>query len=145
MIALVEIFDTEVERAYEAIRSDDGYEDARLLNVLEQYYYQFAAMPGDQELSSEVLPILTKILNPELSEMFESSIEKFVTRNQNKLTEFYDRYRGDDRANPLIWQPEVILILLQLELDPFVLKEVWQDVFPLELLSSLADAWGKPI
>ena len=145
LIALVEIFDSEVERAYDAIRSDKGYEEARLLHVLEQYYYQFAAKQGDHELSLEVLSILSRAQRPELLETFESSVEDFVTRNRDKLVEFYERHREDDRANPFIWQPEVILILLQLESDSFILKEAWQEVFPLELLISLADAWGAAI
>ena len=72
-------------------------------------------------------------------------MEEFVSCNREKLTELYERYRGDDLANPLIWQPETLLVFLQLEVDAFKLREAWEEEFPIELLTSLANAWGTPI
>ena len=145
LIALVEIFDSEVEHAYDALCSDKNYQEARLLHVLEQHYLQFTAKQGDRELSLDVLSLLIKVGSANVLDRFESSIEDFVSRNRDKLTELYERYQGDDLANPLIWQPETLLVFLQLETDPFRLKEVWQEELPMELLISLADAWGTPI
>ena len=145
LIALVELFDSEVERAYNALRSDEGYEEARLLHVLEQHYFQFTANQGDRELSLELLSLLSKVVHARVLEQFESSIDGFVSANKDKLAEVYRRYQGDDMANPLISQPESLLVFHQLEADPFKLKDVWQDEYPIELLVSLADAWGKPI
>ena len=145
LIALVELFDSEVKRAYDALCSDDGYEEARLLHVLEQHYLKFTAKQGDRELSLELLSLLTKVVNSKVVEQFEASMEDFVSSNREKLTELYERYQGDDLANPLIWQPETLLVFLQLETDAFRLKDVWQEELPVELLMSLADAWGTPI
>ena len=145
LIALVEIFDSEVERAYNVLCSDAGYEEAKLLHVLEQHYLQFTANQGDRELSLELLSLLMKVVHANVLEQFETSMEDFVADNRDKLAELYDRYQGDDLANPLIWQPETLLVFLQLEADPFKLKDVWQDEYPIELLVSLADAWGTPI
>ena len=142
LIALIELFDSEVERAHGALCSDRGYEEARLLHVLEQQYLQFTAKQGDRELSLELLSVLTKVVNSKVLEQFEASMEDFVSSNRDKLTELYERYQGDDFANPLIWQPEILLVFLQLETDAFKLKDVWQEEFPVELLISLADAWG---
>ena len=58
LIALLEIFDSEVERAYKALCSDEGYEEAKLLHILEQQYLQFTAKQGDRELSLELLALL---------------------------------------------------------------------------------------
>ena len=145
LIALVEIFDSEVERAYSALCSDQGYEEARLLHVLEQHYLQFTAKQGDRELSLELLSLLMRVIHARVLGQFETSMEDFVSDNRDKLVELYNRYQGDDLANPLIWQPETLLVFLQLEADPFKLKDVWQDEYPIELLVSLADAWGTPI
>ena len=144
LIALVEIFDSEVERAYNALCSDAGYEEARLLHVLEQYYLQFTAKQGDRELSLQILSLLMKVVHANVLEQFESSMQVFVSDNRDKLVELYERYHGDDLANPLIWQPETLLVFFQLEADSFKLKDVWQDEYPMELLVSLADAWGTP-
>ena len=113
--------------------------------LLEQQYFQFTGKPGDRELSLELLSVLNKVVPEEILSKFEVSIENFVTNNQEKLKEIYERYGEDELANPLIWQPEVLLVFLQLETDAFKLKEIWQEEFPLELLLSLADAWGTPI
>ena len=145
LIALVEIFDSEVERAYKALSSDEGYEEARLLHVLEQHYLQFTAIQGDRELSLELLSLLMNVVHANVLEQFEISMEHFVSDNRDKLAELYERYQGDDLANPLIWQPETLLVFLQLEADPFKLKDIWEDEYPIELLVSLADAWGGPI
>ena len=134
-----------MERAYNILCSDAGYEEARLLQVLEHHYLQFTAKQGDRELSLQVLSLLMKVVHANVLEQFESSMHDYVSGNRDKLVDLYERYRGDDLANPLIWQPETLLVFLQLEADPFRLKDAWQDEYPIELLVSLADAWGSPI
>ena len=145
LIALLEIFDAEVERAYEELRSGEGFKETQWLITLEEQHFQFTAEQGHRGLSLEILTMLVEAIPSSVLEYFESSITGFVSRNQCKLTEFYERYRDDDRANPLVFQPEILLIFLLLEIDAFKLKEAWQKVLPLELLVSLADEWGKPI
>ena len=145
LIALVEIFDSEVERAYDVLCSDEGYEEARLLHALEQHYLKLTAKQGNPELSLEILSLLTNVVHSNVLEQFESSIEDFVSSNRDKLAELYERYQGDDLANPLIWQPETLLVFLQLDADAFKLRDAWEDEYPVELLISLADAWGTPI
>ena len=145
LIALVEIFDSEVERAYSALCSDAGYEEAKLLRVLEQHYLQFTAKQGDRELSLQMLSLLRKVVPANVLNQFESSMQDYVSDNRDKLVELYERHHEDDLANPLIWQPETLLVFLQLEADSFKLKDVWQDEYPIELLVSLANTWGTPI
>jgi len=145
LIALIEIFDSEMEHAYNALRSDAGYEEASLLLVLEQHYLQFAAKQGDRELSLRMLSLLREVVHASVLEQFESSMQDYVSANKDKLVEFYERYQEDDSANPLIWQPETLLVFFQLEADPFKLRDVWQDEFPDELLVSLSNTWGAPI
>ena len=145
LIALVEIFDSEVWRAYQAIRSDDGFREAKLLDALEHLYYQFTAKQSDRELSLIVLAALSGVFDAEDSEQVRAALDGFVADNRPKLSELYGRFEADDHANPLIWQPETILVFLLLERDPFKLAEAWEEVLPKELLVSLADSWGAPI
>ena len=72
------------------------------------------------------------------------TVDEFVDRNEGKLERIYHDYADDDR-NPLLFQPESLIVFERLEADQFRLKEVWASVLPLELLQSLATIWGSPI
>ena len=145
LVALVEIFDSEIERAYTAIRTAEGFEEAQLLQALEQHYYQFTANPYDRDLSLVVLDKLKAVLPDDDLEQFYGRLKCFIERNREKIEEFYGRHRNDERANPLIWQPETLLVFLLLESDSFRLREAWEQVLPGGLLESLGDAWGAPV
>lgn len=145
LVALVELFDSEAERAYNSMRSIQGFQEAELLTLLERHYYQFTAKQYDRQLSLEILSILVQALPKEALNNFEPRLESFVSDNREKFFEIYERYHDDDYANPLIWQPETILIFLELQDSPFELKDVWEDAAPLELLISLANTWGTPL
>jgi hypothetical protein len=57
----------------------------------------------------------------------------------------YARDEDDSRSNPLIGQPEGILVFALLEADPFALKDLWQQSLPIDLLDDLAAVWGTPL
>ena len=144
LAALLEIFDTEVERTYNTLL-DQGFKEAQLLHILESQYYRFNVAQYNRELSIDILSVLEKIMDSELIEQFDSKMKEFVSTNEEKFIELYERHRDDDRANPLIWQPEVLLIFQQLQTNPFLLREVWEVQYPVELLVSLADTWGVAV
>ena len=145
LAALVELFDSEIERAYNALRSDPGFREAELLHVLESHFYRFTTSEYNRELSIETLSTLEKIMDSDLLDFFDSAMAQFVDRNEDKLREVYEMYKDDPYANPFIWQPEVLLIFLQLQMAPVTLAQVWEDILPMELLSSLANVWGVPM
>lgn len=145
LAALVELFDSEVERAYIALRSDPGFTEAELLHVLESHYYKFTTSEYNRELSIETLSALHKIMDSDLVDYFDSAMAEFVNNNEDKLREVYEMYKDDSYANPFIWQPEVLLIFLQLQIAPVTLAQVWEDILPIELLLSLANVWGVPM
>ncbi len=82
---------------------------------------------------------------PKAGKRAPDRLKCFIERNREKLEEFYGRHRDDERANPLIWQPETLLVFLLLESDSFRLREAWEQVLPVGLLESLGDAWGAPV
>jgi len=69
-------------------------------------------------------------------------LDDFVEHNREKLEEIFRDYAEDERCNPLLFQPETLLVFERLDKDPFRLKEVWARALPLELLESLAAIWG---
>jgi hypothetical protein len=62
------------------------------------------------------------------------------------LQALYRAYREDERANPLLFQPEALLIFERLETDPDRLRGAWPvDRLRLELLESLGTVWGVAV
>lgn len=145
LMALVEIFDDEVAKARETLLGLPGFEEAQMLDILDNQFYRFTAKHYDRELSLKTLLKLRTLLSKEELAGFGSLVEAFVQRNEDKLVEIFCQYADDDRSNPLLFQPEAFLIFERLEKDPFRLKDIWADIFPVELLESLATIWGKLI
>ena len=145
LISLVEIFDLEVSRAYKEMSMIEKSPGAQLLSVLEPYHRRLVRTGYNQELSDLVLSFFAEKIILERIGDIESEIGQFIEDNTTKLEGLFDRYRRDDHANPMIWQPEVFIILLQLESDRFSLQELWPEVLPIDLLASLGEDWGTPI
>lgn len=142
LLALVEIFDEEVADARKALLAVPGYEDAVLLDHLERHYYRFTARPFDRELSLEIIGELLPLLAPPEVQGFGWLIDRFVDNNSEKLSEIFQDYANDQRCNPLLFQPESILVFERLEKDPFLLRETWARAMPISLLEGLATIWG---
>jgi len=145
LVAVVEIFDQQVAIARRAMLNLDGFQEARMLEQLDRHFYRFTAKPYDRELSLSTLLGLQGLFSKEEIEGFESLLDEFVDRHAGKLSQIYAQYAEDDRCNPLLFQPETMLVFERLERDPFRLKEAWENFLPLELLESLATVWGSPL
>ena len=145
LMSLMELFDSEVLRAKEEMSTIGGFPGAQLLRILEPHHRRLTGRDYDEELSGLVLDFFAERILSESMNDIESSVGRFVLENSQKLEALFRRYRDDDHANPLIWQPEIFIILLHLETSPFILQELWSDILPVELLVSLADDWGVAI
>ena len=144
LMALLELFDGEVARGRRQIRDLPGYEEARMLETLERHFYALAARPTDIELSRHVLGALALTLGAEEVAAYETTLAEFVEANREKLEEIFTDYADDDR-NPLLSQPECLLVFERLNADPFRLAQVWDERLPPGLLRSLSDVWGVPV
>ena len=145
LLALVEIFDGEVAEARREILSLPGFQEGRMLEQLDGHFFRFTAKPYDRELSLEILSGLQTLFSKEEVEGFGPLFEEFVKRNDEKLAQIFSQYADDERCNPLLFQPETLLVFERLERDAFRLKETWARLLPLELLESLATVWGTSI
>ena len=116
-----------------------------MLRILEPHHRRLSGKEFNEELSGLVLDFFAEQIVSGPMDDIESNVGRFVLENRQKLESMFNRYQDDDHANPLIWQPEIFIILLHLETSLFVLQERWPDILPMELLVSLADDWGVPI
>ena len=145
LVSLTELFDLEVERARREMEAMPRSFGAQLLNILEGYYQRFIGQEYDVELSEMVLNFLGEHVIFDAIDTTRTAIDHFIFNNDEKIQQLIARYQGDEYANPLIWQPELFVILSQLETNKFVLQERWPEILPENLLVSLADDWGVRI
>ena len=145
LMSLMELFDLEVSRAYEEMSTLERSPQAQLLHILEPHHRRLVGVEYNGELSDLVLGFFAERIISEQIEDIKLRLDWFVRENSGKLERLFSRYRNDDHANPLIWQPEIFVILFQLESDSFVLQALWPEILPIDLLVSLSEDWGKPI
>ncbi len=145
LVALVEIFDEEVSRSRHTLLTQEGFQEARVLECLEKHYYKYTARPFDRQLSLIVLDALKERFFAAELEVVCRDLDGFVEGHDDKLSEIFQQYADDERSSPLLFQPEALLIFELLQTDPFVLKEVWAKRFPVTLLESLALVWGMSV
>jgi ppGpp synthetase/RelA/SpoT-type nucleotidyltranferase len=144
LMALLELFDGEVARDRQQIQDHPGYEEARMLDTLERQFYALAGRRADIELSRHVVSALAAALTSEEAVGYASTLSSFVEGNREKLIEIFTEYADDDR-NPLLSQPECLLVFERLSVDPFRLAHVWDECLPPALLRSLSSIWGAPV
>jgi hypothetical protein len=116
-----------------------------MLNQVERNFLRFTAKTFDRELSLDIIPRLLPLFSAEELEGFGSLLDDFVKHNREKLEEIFRDYAQDERCNPLLFQPETLLVFERLDKDPFRLKELWARALPAELLESLAAIWGTAL
>jgi ppGpp synthetase/RelA/SpoT-type nucleotidyltranferase len=145
LMALLELFDAEVERGRESIMSQPGFPVGRMVKGLEDCFYGLTARKSDGLLSRRIVTLLRPLYTQAELEDFDSHLETFVNANRSKLEGIFADYLDDDR-NPLMSQPESLLIFDRLNTNYFELVDVWaQQQLPPSLLRSLSEIWGKPV
>jgi len=144
LMALLELFDEEVARGWEHVMAQPGFQEARIIADLESQFYSLTARSWDPQLSRHVVEILRPLLGSTEVEEYRARLSTFVEHNRSKLEAIFADYQDDDR-NPLLSQPESLLVFERLEHDRFQLAELWVEHLPESLLRSLSEIWGTPV
>jgi ppGpp synthetase/RelA/SpoT-type nucleotidyltranferase len=148
LISLIEIFDSEVNIAKTTILNQSDFPEAKLLDCLEKYFYEFSTKTFDREFSIENLTVLKSLLEIEEIKDFGRLMGDFVEVNRQKIKIIFDNYSQDNRnlyRLLMLSQPESILIFWLLKKDKFRLLDKWQDFLPYELLEFMANIWGEQL
>lgn len=146
LVALVELFDAEIQRFRKAIEEDPDLQEMAAVNALDDHIIRYTARRPDRALSALCVPPLVRLYEGTPDQVVPGQVEPFLTANAWKLEEIYERYRDDARANPLLFQPEALLIFERLDNDPDHLRDAWPvRALPLELLEELATIWGAEV
>lgn len=144
LMALLEVFDEEVRRARDSVVGHPDYPLAQVIEALEEALLRVSAQETDTELTQLTVEALFADRNREEIREAATRIRDWAENNSSRLAELYEHYRDDDR-NPLLFQPEAILVFWELDDgDRYRLKTAWDRHLPHEYLQSLASIWGQP-
>lgn len=145
LVALMEVFDSEVKRARKEIAVVPGFEFAPLISDLDRELLRFTGRTPDRTLSQHIISRLGSAYPEAPDEIFASSVEPWLTGNRDRVAELYDNYGDDLEANPLYFQPEAFLVFERSENDPAGLRAAWPVEIPDQLLVSMTELWGYPV
>lgn len=144
LLALVELFDLEVTRARSTIMEQPGFPEAVVLQELDKHFFALTAHRSDPKLSRIVIDALRPLYSDEELDNYARLLGEFVATHRDKLRGLYEDYLEDDR-NPLMSQPESLLVFERMEHNFQAVPLVWVESLPDSLLQSFSEIWGTPI
>jgi ppGpp synthetase/RelA/SpoT-type nucleotidyltranferase len=144
LAALAEIFDDQVEQFLVELQQLPDFAVLDLmLPALDRVLLRFTSRPGDRGLSALLVPRLTALYDEPPERIVPERIAPFLDSHEDELGELYRRHEGDARANPLLYQPEGLMLLERLDVDPYRLLGAWPAEVDVEPLRRLAVLQGK--
>lgn len=149
LIALVELFDLEVERGVDALARQDPdlARSNRLLETAEQVYRTFTDHPSSRDLSQDIIGVLAQTIDDETT--YSEQLAEFTERFRERIQRNFDDY-GPSSSHflehgryLLVSQPESLIIFERLANARFRLKSTWnKSDLPEEMLTDMAQIWG---
>jgi hypothetical protein len=89
-----------------------------------------------------ILPALAELTGLPADRIHPELVGPYIAEHESELKALYADYENDDRANPLLFQPEALLIFERLANDRYRLRQVWPPSVPESVLSALARTRG---
>lgn len=146
LVALVELFDSEVEQFLIDAESTPGFSEAAILGPLQTQLVRLGVRHApDREmtrlLAASIVPLYSDTPN------LVPYLDSWVTENEAGLKVLVEEAElvGPAGMNPLVIQPELIPILERLDHDVLNLRTHWPGAVPHGWLEDLAERWGKPL
>jgi ppGpp synthetase/RelA/SpoT-type nucleotidyltranferase len=145
LVALVELFDSEVERFRVSAAATPGYQEAEALVPLSGALLQRFGLTHapDRRLSLLMAAALVPLYDGLAPvEIYPRVLRTWIEANEEALRIQFEEARVLP-TNPLFIQPEVLMIFERLTNEEARLRKAWPDVIPPVWLDELADAWGS--
>ncbi|MFF7300606.1 hypothetical protein [Streptomyces sp. NPDC008265] len=147
LIALVELYDLEVERGVEAMaQHPELVRSNLLLDMTEQVYRTLTDHPYSRDLSQDVLDVLAQTIDD--ADTYGERLADFVEGHRKRIQRAYadygptsDHFLKHGRYM-LASQPESLIIFERLTNARFRLKGTWDGQLPETMLTDMAEIWG---
>jgi len=146
LVALTELFDTELSGCREDLRSLPGYDNAALLMRLERQFFRFTASAYRRSLSLTVIEALRTAYPGQSGEQVANVVDNFVATKASDLKATLARRDVDPQMDVMLSQPESLLVFERISANRInTLRKAWSGVLPLEYLQHLAELWGSAV
>jgi ppGpp synthetase/RelA/SpoT-type nucleotidyltranferase len=147
LIALVELYDSEVERGATALAEHPDFSRSnRLLAEAERIYQTFSQHPYDRTLSEDVVDVLVDTIGDEPG--YADHLVEFAEQNRGRIERAYEQFGPTSEQflehgrYLLVSQPESLIIFERLANALHDLQETWEGTLESRLLTDLARVWG---
>jgi ppGpp synthetase/RelA/SpoT-type nucleotidyltranferase len=144
LVALVELFDSEVERFRAEAAGTPGFREAEALAPLSKRMLEEFGLSrrSDRQLSllmaAALVPLYGDIAP---SKLYDDVLKPWVDDHDEALRVQFEEAQALS-SNPLYFQPEVFMIFERLDNDQARLRNSWPELVPSAWLNQLAEAWG---
>lgn len=144
LAALAEIFDDQIEQFLVELHALPDFATLEVIvPPLDRLLLQFTNRAGDAGLSALLIPPLAALYEEPAPLIVEERIAPYVQTNHEQLLELYRRHDDDERANPLLYQPEALMLFERIDGNPYRLLPAWPPEVDVEPLRRLATLRGK--
>lgn len=145
LAALMELFDQELGSVREELARLPGSKVGMLLEILERHYFRLTSCAYNADLSQMILSSF--LSEPHFADdpAIGDRVASFVERHESVLEELYRDHLDLTDRPILLYQPETLFLLEELEHDPFAVTDQWVKEFPFSLLENIASLWAIPL
>ncbi|MER5914996.1 hypothetical protein ABT124_32170 [Streptomyces sp. NPDC001982] len=147
LIALVELYDLEVERGVDALaQHPDFTRSNQLLAEAEFLYRTFTDHQYRRDLSQDIVDVLLETVEDETN--YPDKLAQFAERHRDRLQDAYRDYGPTSEhflthgRYVLASQPESLIIFERLSAAKMLLRGIWKDQLSYTLLSDMAEIWS---
>ncbi len=141
LVALVELFDGELDETSGAIMKSTQFREGRMIATLEAEFLGLVGADYDPKLTQVIVSGLAALYSADEIDHFDRLMHDFVDLNAKKIRRLYSKYQDAGR-NPILFQPESLMLFERLETKPSRLRGQWNRILPEELLDQVVSLWG---
>ena len=116
-----------------------------MLAFLTEPFYKFFASSYDIDYSLDNLLFLMPLLEFDSVQTFKLEMNNFFEIKKDLIMRVAEERRTEFLSNPIISQPEVLVIFYLIGKNEYGLKRLWSSQFSANYLEDLSTWWGHPI
>lgn len=146
LLSLYELADDEFSSVSNALKEHQESYAYLLLRKLEGKFYKFAKSDYDRDISLSCINTILSYFEAENTKLLLiSSIEAFITTNEQKIQRIYEENKGRFYEILFLTQPEIFIVWYMLQNNRYTIKDNWVNDFDTEDLEQIETLWGSEL
>jgi hypothetical protein len=143
LVALVELFDSEVSGFISSAQSLPGYREAEVLTPLAgELLQRFDVHTApNRQLSRQIAAAVVPLYGVDPALLYLEHLRAWIDENESALRVQFEEAQLLP-SNPLFLQPESLLLFERLSNDQARLERAWPEDLPEAWYREIAEAWG---